>query len=244
MSFPLIEVKDQRLLKVDIGGTDTLSNNLLIKLEDALDQAEDLDRKTAILIHLVGVKDLTTLRSWPGPSDTQTVSKWERALRRVERSSRTAVVLVEHACSAIALELLLVADRRIASSGFLMRSTTHGESLWPGMALYRLTRQIGEARARKAFLDAADISATLALQLDIVDEIVDNFESGLAHIEGLLTNAPLEDFAIRRRLMQDSASTTFDDALGLHLAACDRRLRHSSSESLELKAAQTSLSTL
>jgi isomerase DpgB len=32
--------------------------------------------------------------------------------------------------------------------------------------------------------------------------------------------------SVRRRLLQDSLSTSFEDALGVHLAACDRALRN------------------
>jgi|SRR5882757_1224407 len=36
--------------------------------------------------------------------------------------------------------------------------------------------------------------------------------------------------AIRRQLMYDAATTSFEEALGAHLAACDRMLRQASSE--------------
>jgi isomerase DpgB len=37
--------------------------------------------------------------------------------------------------------------------------------------------------------------------------------------------APGAELAIRRQLMLEAMTTTFEDALGTHLAACDRALR-------------------
>jgi isomerase DpgB len=65
------------------------------------------------------------------------------------------------------------------------------------------------------------------------------------HISHRLAYSPLDDFAVRRRLMQDSISTNFDDALGTHLAACDRALRRAAAASDPVAAdRETSLSVL
>jgi isomerase DpgB len=233
MSTSPIEIENCTIVKVEIDGAGLLSNELATQLGDTVDQAEDLGPSTVMLVHVAGHVNPAALRPWPGRIDIQSVNKWERVLRRIERTALTTIALVEHTCSALALELLLVADRRLASGDFSMRYAIPGGDVWPGMALYRLSRQIGHARARKLFLDGTDITAALALELNIVDETVDHLASGVDRIAHLLKHAPVDDFAVRRRLMQDSLSTSFDDALGAHLAACDRALRRSPARSNE-----------
>jgi len=38
------------------------------------------------------------------------------------------------------------------------------------------------------------------------------------------------ELSIRRRLLLEAASTSFEDALGAHLAACDRALRRAATD--------------
>jgi len=238
MSITLIQIENQPIVRAEIDGAEPLSGELITQLGKALDQAEDLGPSAIMLVHVVGRVSPAALHPWPGQSDTQSVNKWERVLRRIERAGPTTVALVERACSALALELLLVTDRRLAIGGFSVQSATPGADLWPGMAIYRLSRQLGEARARKVFLDATEITAELGLQLNIIDETVDDWASGVDRIGHLMKHAPLDDFAVRRRLMQDSLCTSFDDALGAHLAACDRALRRSPASGRDFATAQ------
>jgi isomerase DpgB len=127
--------------------------------------------------------------------------------------------------STIALELLLVVDRRIVTSHFLISDLYFEGSIWPGMSLFRLSRQLGEAHARKLYFEARQLTSSSALSMGIADEVVDDFDMALNRLAVFLDVAPISDYAIRRRLMQDSQSLTFEDALGAHLAACDRALR-------------------
>jgi isomerase DpgB len=238
MSTTLIEVENRPIAKIEIDGATVLINGVTAQLNNALDQAEDSGPATVLFVHVVGHISHANRCIWPGQTDTQSVSKWERALRRIERNALPTVSLVEHSCSAVALELSLVTDRRLASSDFFMQAAIPGGNVWPGMALYRMSRQIGEARARKLFLDGGDFTAALAIEMNIVDEIVNDSVAASDRIAHLLREAPLEDFAVRRRLMQDSLSTSFDDALGAHLAACDRALRRSPALNRELSAVE------
>jgi isomerase DpgB len=230
MSKTLIE--NRPVSKIELDGAGPLSGDLARQLEDTLDRAEDLGTSAVMVVHVLGHLNPISLQLWPGQVDIQLVTKWERLLRRIERARSSTVVLVEHACSALALELLLVADRRLATRNFSMQCATPGANPWPSMAIYRLARQIGESRARKFFLESSRTLPQQALDLNIVDEVIDHS----VQVEHILRHAPPEDFPIRRRLMQDSLFTSFDDALGAHLAACDRALRRSSSVELVMAA--------
>jgi len=209
--------------RVEIGGTELLSSELTQKVGEALDRAEDLGASAVMVVHVVGAMNSGAFRPWPGSVDIGAIQKWERVLRRIARSHVATIVLVEHACSALALQLLLLADRRLARGSFSLRFSEG--NVWPGMALYRLSRQIGESQARRLLLDAANVTAEQCIELNIIDKIVDNSGDGFDPAAHLLEYVPSDEFAVCRRLMQDSLSTSFDDALGLHMAACDRLLR-------------------
>lgn len=230
MSNTLIE--NRPVSRIELDGAGPLSGDLNRQLEDTLDRAEDLGPGAVMVVHVLGHLNPVSLGHWPGQVDIQLVTKWERLLRRIERALSATVVLVEHACSALALELLLVADRRLATRNFSVQCATPGANPWPSMALYRLARQIGESQARKFFLQNSRTLAEHALDLDIIDELIDH----PVQVEDILRYAPAEDFPVRRRLMQDSLFTGFDDALGAHLAACDRALRRSSTVELVMAA--------
>jgi isomerase DpgB len=236
VSTVIIEGKNHTIVKTEITGGTSLSNELIVQLTNALDQAESIGLNAVLLIHVVGEVNSACFLQWPGQTSTQSIGQWERILRRIERTAVTTVALLVHFCSAMALELLSVTDRRFGNDHFTVQPAALGGSIWPSMAIYRLSRQIGEARARKLYLDGIEITAALAADLGLIDEVIEDFASGLDRIIYFLTNAPLDDFAIRRRLMQDSLSISFDDALGLHLAACDRALRRSSASDQEIGA--------
>jgi isomerase DpgB len=96
------------------------------------------------------------------------------------------------------------------------------------MALYRLASQAGAGPARRAALLGAGLRADEALGCGLVDEIFESAEAACAELPRLvatLSRLPGPELAIRRRLVSDAASLTFDDALGAHLTACDRTLR-------------------
>jgi isomerase DpgB len=130
----------------------------------------------------------------------------------------------------LAMELLLCADLRLSNADFCVPHAILGGQIWPGMSIYRLTREIGYARCAKLFLEAKDLNAARAKEFDIIRGTVESLAGGMRVISEFLASAPLRDFAVRRRLMQDSLSTSFDEALGAHLAACDRALRQSDQE--------------
>ena len=230
MNQTLPESKAKRIVTVQIACDRSLTNELTAEIGRSLDQVEDLEAPAVLLLQITGLTEDDDIPDWPGRIDLQAVTKWERLLRRIERSPSITIVILKHRCSALALELLLVADRRIATVDFSVQPAILGRNVWPGMALYRLSRQIGEAVVRKLFLDRSLITAKTGVSLGVIDEIAEDIPNGIDHVEHLLAHAPLDDLAVWRRLVQDSISSSFDEALGLHLAACDRTKRRLSIE--------------
>ncbi|MFD8782978.1 enoyl-CoA-hydratase DpgB [Kitasatospora sp. NPDC059599] len=182
----------------------------------------------------------------PGPGWTDgltvgLVSKWERGLRLLERLPALTLAVADGDCGGTALDVLLAADYRIATTtARLVVPVTGGgaSGTWPGMALYRLARQgAGIATVRRALLFGEPVDAFRARSVHLVDEVSDDVTGALAAaaerlgtLSGTLPEAPPTalsgaELAIRRQLMFDAGTTTFEEALGVHLAACDRVLR-------------------
>ncbi|GGZ63761.1 hypothetical protein GCM10010387_66400 [Streptomyces inusitatus] len=206
-----------------IDGAEPLSRELIARVQAFADQAEEAGPDSVAVLRLTG--DALAGMPVDGVS-IALVNKWERALRRIERLSATTVAVVDGECGGTALEALLTTDLRLGTPGVRLRlpSGAGPGSAWPGMALYRLANQVGVARVRRAALFDAPVGAVDALELGLLDEIADDLDSAVA-VALAVTPARGADVAVRRQLLLEATTTTFEDALGRHLAACDRVLR-------------------
>jgi isomerase DpgB len=61
--------------------------------------------------------------------------------------------------------------------------------------------------------------------MSLVDEIVADPEEAARAAIIMLGRIAGTDLAIRRQLLAEALSVSYEDALGAHLAACDRELR-------------------
>ncbi|MCC3775015.1 enoyl-CoA hydratase/isomerase family protein [Streptomyces sp. UNOB3_S3] len=177
----------------------------------------------AVVLRLTGGP--ATPRQWPGGTGVHLVNKWERALRRLERLSAVTIAVADGRCTGPALEVLLSCDYRIGTPALRLALGTTGGEPWPGMALHRLANQLGVARARRLVLFGAEADAAEAARLGLVDEIADDAMGAAAARTTLARGLSTAELAVRRRLLFDATTTSFEDALGTHLAACDRTLR-------------------
>jgi len=124
-----------------------------------------------------------------------------------------------------ALDLLLATDYRIASADFCLLMTLSDDGhVWPGMMMHRLVNQIGLSRSRRLIIGTQQLTAQQALDVGLVDELSHTEQDILAAAARLMPISGTE-IAVRRQLMFDATTTTFEDAIGTHLAACDRELR-------------------
>jgi isomerase DpgB len=70
-----------------------------------------------------------------------------------------------------------------------------------------------------------DLPVAHAHALGLVDEVSDDVAAAqVAAVERLRVISGRE-LAIRRQLLLEATSTSYEEALGAHLAACDRQLR-------------------
>jgi isomerase DpgB len=209
-------------LVVGVDGRRPPSADLVAALNAACDTVEDGGGQAALIVQVSG----TPAGRWAAGLPVATVSKWERALRRLERLRVATIAVADGDCGGPALDALLATDYRIATASVRLLVPVVDGATWPGMALYRLARQAGEAAVRRAVMFGTPIESGAALALHLIDELAADPASALAGATALVGAFPGSELAIRRQLMLDAPTVSFEDALGGHLAACDRALRY------------------
>lgn len=158
------------------------------------------------------------------------VSKWERAVRSLERSAAPTLAVASGDCGGTALDVLLASDIRIGTPDLRLLVSEDGGASWPGMAMFRLVRQAGLAATRRFLLFGTPIDAATALAAGLIDEVTTDPAGALAASTEMVRGLSGSELAIRRQLMFDASAMSFEDALGPHLAACDRSLRRMSGQ--------------
>nr|ADK54810.1 dihydroxyphenylglycine synthase subunit B [uncultured soil bacterium] len=204
-----------------IDGAEPLTAASVKALEAVCDRVEDSPEPGIVTVRVTGAPG----EGWADALSVSLVTKWERVLRRFERLPAATVAVANGDCGGTALDAFLATDARFATWDTRLLVAMHGEAGWPGMATYRLVQQAGAARVRRAVVLGLPIHASEALALGLVDELTADPAEAVAAMEKRLDRLSGKELAIRRQLMFDAASASFEDALGPHLAACDRALR-------------------
>jgi isomerase DpgB len=189
------------------------------------DRAEDGYAAGVLVAYVSGAP----LPGWTRQLGVGLLTKWERAVRRLERSGLTTVAVVAGDTGGTALDVLLATDYRIAVAGTRLVMPGDGEATWPGMSLYRLGRHGAVPGVRRAALLGTPIAAEQALAAGLLDVVVDDADDALAEAAAAAGTITGKELAIRRQLLLDAAHNSFEEALGAHLAACDRALRRTAS---------------
>jgi isomerase DpgB len=218
-------VKDVRAdagdLAIWVDGRQPLSAPSVAAIAAVCDSAEDQGDRAVVVVHVSGAPAGSRARDL----DVALVSKWERGLRRLERLPATTIAVAVGDCGGIALDALLATDYRIANNSVRLLVPVEDGATWPGMALFRLAQQVGAAAIRRAVLFGAPLEVRDALALRLVDEVTDDTVGALAAVSERTGTFSGTELAIRRQLMFEAATVSFEEALGRHLAACDRELR-------------------
>ncbi|MEV4259660.1 enoyl-CoA-hydratase DpgB, partial [Spirillospora sp. NPDC049652] len=210
------DVIDELELRVD--GSRPFDAETVAAAAAVCDRAEDHGGPGVVLVHVSGTPE----PGWTGALDLPTVNRWERVLRRLERLPMTTVAVAAGDCGGAALDALLVTDRRLARPGTRLLVPSDGAATWPGLAVFRLVNQAGAGRVRGAVLFGAPITADEAARIGLVDEVTDDPAVVLTELAARDGGFSGPELSIRRQLMFDAVTTSYEDALGAHLAACDR----------------------
>ncbi|WP_328341099.1 enoyl-CoA-hydratase DpgB [Micromonospora sp. NBC_00421] len=179
--------------------------------------------KTTLVLQLSGTP--AGGREWPGDVSIQAVNRWERALRRLERLAVVNIAVARGTCGGAALDLLLTADLRIAATDLEIVLPVNDGHFWPGMSVHRLVQHLGMARARQIVLWGVTLALPKAIELGLVDQVGSDLDETVHTAMVLTGQISDQEMTVRRQLLLEAASVGHDEALGLHLAACDRELR-------------------
>lgn len=185
------------------------------------DRAEDGYGTGLLTVYVSG----TPRSGWARDVGVGLTTRWERAVRRLERLGLFTVAVAAGDCGGAALDLLLATDFRIAVAGARLVVPVSGDATWPGMALYRLARQGATAHLRKAALLGTPVDTGQAVAAGLIDVVVDQPDGTLTEIAAAAARVSGRELMIRRQLLLDASEHSFEEALGAHLAACDRTRR-------------------
>ena len=222
---------------LEIGGNECLSPELVARVNEACDYIE-ASPNSAVLIHTKGTSPPSGDQWWPGSAhqvDIHLVSQWEQALRRIERLPVATLSVTEGMCRPVALEVLLSTDYRLVSYDLCIQLKGPAGQVWPSLGLYRLVNQVGAGWSRQFALFGSNLSATQAAELGIVDEVTDHVSARAINFVETLAEGTCANIAVRRRLLQEATGSTFENAFGAHLAACDRVMRQMRVQDKEVK---------
>ncbi|MFD4504147.1 enoyl-CoA-hydratase DpgB [Streptomyces sp. NPDC058457] len=195
---------------------------LTAALNALCDEAESDRHATTFVLRLSAA---LAPAAWPGDVTVSAVNRWERAVRRLEMLDTTTVVIAEGHCAGPAVELLLAADVCVGVQGLSLALPVNDGYFWPSMALYRLVRRLGTHRTRQLLLWDTDLPLDRALELGLIDRGAGNAAEAEAIARALSGHLADRETALRRQLIAEAATAEYDEALGIHLAACDRELR-------------------
>lgn len=222
MSVELQELARGLGFQLTVDGSRPLAE-LVGALNGLCDQVEGRADRTVVVLRMGTTPP--ELRAWPGDVRIQEVNRWERAVRRLTRLAAVNIAVAEGICGGPALDLLLATDFRICTPDLRLLLPVNDGHLWPGMSVYWLVQQLGMARARQIVLWSDELSAETARSISLVDRITTDVPDAIDTATVMMGRISDAELAVRRQLLVEAASAGFDDALGVHLAACDRELR-------------------
>lgn len=137
---------------------------------------------------------------------------WEDAMTAIERLPLPFIAAINGHCLGGGLQLALVCDYRLASAEATIGLPAVKECLIPSMALYRLPRLIGAARASDLILTGEPIGAARALEYGLVHRVVPGADFARAVEERVerFVALPATSVAWSKRLMARAFELEFD----------------------------------
>lgn len=137
---------------------------------------------------------------------------WEDAMTAIERMPIPFIAAINGHCLGGGLQLALVCDYRLAAADAVIGLPAVKECLIPSMALYRLPRLIGAARAREMILTGEPISAERAEQVGLVNRVVpaSEFTRALDDCIGRFLALPVTAVAVSKGLLARAFDLPFD----------------------------------
>jgi enoyl-CoA hydratase/carnithine racemase len=137
---------------------------------------------------------------------------WEDAMTAIERMPIPFIAAINGHCLGGGLQLAMVCDYRLAAADAVIGLPAVKECLVPSMALYRLPRLIGAARAREMILTGEPISAERAADYGLVNQVVSapEFLHALDRCIGRFLALPVTAVGVSKALLARAFDLPFD----------------------------------
>ena len=187
-------------------------------LRDTLNQVYESENENVVIV----LRCQSMTDCFHGENTIQTISDWEKVLRQLEMVRAIVVFISDGNVFGHALDLLLVSDFRAVHAVSQMGFSMQNGIARPGVSLYRLANQVGQAHARRMGLAGRTITSEEACDLGLVDEVFDDERQVLDRALGKFRDTSSSELAIRRRLILEAHALEYDNALGAYLAASAR----------------------
>ena len=151
--------------------------------------------------------------------------RWEDAMTAIERMDKLFIAGINGHCIGGGLQLALVCDYRLAVEDALLSLPAVKECLIPSMALYRLPRLIGLARAKELILLGEPITAREGERIGLVNRAVPptDFSKALDETVDRFLALPAVSVTASKRLSTrvfDLDFETFREEMNAALVGC------------------------
>ncbi|MEC8976162.1 MAG: 3-hydroxyacyl-CoA dehydrogenase NAD-binding domain-containing protein [Actinomycetota bacterium] len=203
---------DVALIRIDNPPVNALSHHVRQGLLDGMTQAEESDATSIVVIcdgrTFIAGADITEFSGPPQPPSLQS------AQDAMENCSKPVVAAVHGTALGGGLEVALCAHYRVGTSSSQYGLPEVKLGLLPGAGgTQRLPRITGASRALEMMTSGDPISADEALACGLIDEIVDDLESGAIAFarRAVLDDLPLLRIRDRSDKLEDTPESLFSD---------------------------------
>ena len=158
------------------------------------------------------------------PMDIHGFNKWEKICARIEKLPKAIIAIVQGECRGGGAQLMLVADAVIATPSVKIQFNEVHLGFLPGMATFRLAKSIGMGHAKRLIMQCPVVEADEAKMLGLASVIATDVDVALETT--VKAFGPIHNVAVTlaRRLLNESFSTEFENAIGNFLAAQHRAI--------------------
>ena len=225
--------KDQHVAELVMNRPEMLNAQdwqVMREFHHALDEIENSSEIRALVVTGAG-------RAFSTGIDLKALSKGEigfdwfrcfdEAVRRLEQLSILTIAQIKGYAIGGGLQVALGCDLRIATPNTRLGLPAVMEALIPGMGTYRLPRFIGLGRARRMILTGEMIGAEEALQIGLLDWVIDEekLQETVRSVIQTVLNGSSTAQTLSKRLANAAFESTFDEAFEKYLANQELALR-------------------
>jgi enoyl-CoA hydratase len=206
-------------------------------MEYVLEETEPLSSVKALIVRGSGEKafssgdDIMAIRGLNSVEFGNLLRFGQRVFKRIHTFDKVILACIEGYALGGGLELALACDFRIASEAATFAFPEVGLGVLPGWGgTQRLTRLVGEAKAKELILTCEHINSEEAYRIGLVNKVVPKeklFEEGMSMVRKVISKAPLA-VKFSKRLINEANSA--HPSVGLGYEAVCTQLCHSTQD--------------